>query len=405
MKDENDRLIDGTLPDNPEDDAEPYTPPGVKEEKPEPVVPMISVADALPSMFAEWATPKPPVNTGLAQLNTLLSGGIRAGDMVALVGLAKGGKSALFGQVLYDAVKAGALGIYASVEMPRIEVVSRWIAREAFLALDQRGVGDWPIGYGDVLYGRAHRLEDRDGNPIANEGTRERVQARLQAAVNNVAEVGKHLFVEHLRPGSTPATLRSLVLRAREQTGHSGVCVLLVDPIQRIFAHESEMLKGRALERTNAEETPRVTMAAQQIKEMVDDADLNMAVLFTSDTTKSAAFRAGADSSTDMRGTYMLNHVATTILGVTSGPLDSVLEDMAPVKEKEKKAWVEQNRARYEAKIDMGTLTRDDAVKLGAKAALVECSGNRRGPADEMMFTYVPGGMYFVEAVGKGKGR
>lgn len=398
MKDDNDKAMAGELPDDPFEDTEPVDAEGK-------LVPrLVSVAEAMGDLFNTWENPKPAITTGLVQLDRLLSGGVRAGDMLALVGLAKGGKSALFGQVLYDAAKAGALGIYASVEMPRIEVVSRWIVRETFLRVDRQGAGDWPIGYSDVLYGRAYRLEDSKGERIGNEGTRERVRTRLAAAMQTVGEVGKHLFVEHLRPGSTPTTLRSLVNRAREQTGHTGLCVLLVDPIQRIFAHESEMLKGPALDRTNAEETPRVTMAAQQLKEMVDDAELNLAVLFTSDTTKSAAFRAGADSSTDMRGTYMLNHVATTILGVTSGPLDGVLEAMATGKEKEKKAWIEQNRAQYEQRIDMDALTRDDTIKLGARVALVECSGNRRGPTDDMMFTYVPGAMAFLEAT-EGKGR
>ena len=42
------------------------------------------------------------------------------------------------------------------------------------------------------------------------------------------------------------------------------------------------------------------------------------AVIFTSDTTKSAVLN-NTSSSTSLRGSYELNHLATTVLGVYSG--------------------------------------------------------------------------------------
>jgi hypothetical protein len=382
-RDENQRRVEGDLPD----DTDPFVDSEVVGK------PLVTVADSLDELAEAWGRKDEAVSTGFVQLDYLLSGGIRPGDMLALVGLAKAGKSALWGQVLYQLAEKGALGVYASVEMPRAEVTARWITSRIFLQsyfLDDA----WAVSYGDVLYGKAHRGEDRKGKPIEKESIRNGIKGRLAEAMGEVKQTGQRLFVEHLAPGSTCRTLRGIIEQARAQTGHQGLVVLLVDPIQRLFAHESESCKGAALDRMNADETQRVSMVAQQLIGLAQDKALNVAVLFTSDTTKGAAYNQGANSATDMRGTYMLNHAATAIFDVTSDELEPLCLALAGGKPADAELLIDKVRTLP----DMDMYGTDMAMKLGRKAACLNCTGNRRGPNGMAMFTFVPGAMTFAEA-------
>jgi hypothetical protein len=382
-RDENQRRMDGDLPD----DTDPFVDSEVVGK------PLVTVADSLDELAEAWGRKDEAVSTGFVQLDYLLSGGIRPGDMLALVGLAKGGKSALWGQVLYQLAEKGALGVYASVEMPRAEVTARWITHRIFLQsyfLDDA----WAVSYGDVLYGKAHRGEDRKGKPLESQRVRDTIKARLAEAMGEVKQTGQRLFVEHLAPGSTCRTLRGIIEQARAQTGHQGLVVLLVDPIQRLFAHESEACKGAALDRMNSDETQRVSMVAQQLIGLAQDKALNVAILFTSDTTKGAALNRSADSATDMRGTYMLNHAATAIFDVTSDGFEALCSALAGNSKTEADKLIDELHGRLDAPM----LTSAMGKVLGAKAACLNCSANRRGPNGLAMFTFVPGAMTFAEA-------
>ncbi len=408
-RDENDRAVDGTLPDDPEDDAARASgqgatrahavacgePQGACGPDGEAFEPLVSVAGAMAELTARWTRPDVAHPTGLKQLDHLLAGGVRAGDMLALVGAAKGGKSALFGQVLYELARSGVLGVYASVEMPRPQVVSRWVVREAFLEAyrtDPSGkAGAWCIGFSDVLYGKAWRGDGIEDNIIADS-----VRRRLEAAMDTVGKAGERLFVEHLNPCSTCLDLRSIIERAKKQTGHEGLTVLLLDPIQRLYAHASGEVSGHGLERLNAEETGRVGLVAQQLKVLVDAPALNLAVLFTSDTTKAGAGKTTIDSVTDMRGTYMLNHVATAIFGIAVGTSEQLAEALGNKPDLDGKKPLDADALGKRIDTNMGG--HPMAVKLKSKVAHLQCSGNRNGPNDDAAFTFVPGAMTFAES-------
>jgi replicative DNA helicase len=378
--DDNDRKQRGTLPSDPFEDTDPVeqTPapdaPPASGEQPRPLV---TAADTLKDLLTRWQSPDVYVPTGLWQLDKMLGGGLRGGDSIALVGTAKAGKSALFGQVLYETSRNGALGIYASTEMPREEVLARWIAREMFLAASPGG-SSWAVSASDVLYGKAYR-----GERIETVALVEEVSNRLTGAMKQIEDVGPRLIVERLQHGSTCETLLDLVRRAREQAQHDGMVVLFIDPIQRLFAHEAGMLKGSALDRTNAEENGRVGAVALQLIAMLER-DKKLAVLFTSDTTKGAA-REGVNSATDLRGSYLLNHAASTILGLDRMDLADLDDD--------------ERASQLRPRLDHGVLARKDAQMLGARVATVDCSGQRRGPSDGMAFTVVPGAMHFAEGI------
>ena len=293
---------------------------------------LVTVADAVAELPARWERAAAPLATGLRRLDHFLNGGVRAGDFVAAAGPAKSGKTALVGQLAHDLARAGALVIYASVEMPRHEMVSRWIARETFLEARVEGSHEPPIDHAAVLHGAAHRGVPGEGEVEA--AARARVQLRLASAMRAVASVGARLFVEHLATGASIEVLRDIILRARAQTTHTGLTVLVVDPLERVFATERGPLYGEPLERANAQEAERLAIASQQLKELVDDAALNLAVVVASSTSSAAS---------------PLAHLATTLL---------------------------------------------DVAVAGAR---VDCVGNRRGAAGPLHVAFVPAAAAFVD--------
>ncbi len=348
-----------------------------------------------------WANPKPATSTGLRRLDGLLNGGLRGGDMIALAGQAKGGKSALAGQIAFDFAAAGVsvegapaavprIVVYVSVEMPEDEPTCRWITREAFKrTIENR----WPwLSYGAVLYGAAYRGEV-SREPDVNR-TLHRLLLDSMSAVERVVgpPEAPRLFIQRAPTGTTPQDIRALVRAAREP--YPGAAVLLVvDPLQRLFAGPSRMLTGRVLDQTNANETERVARVAEQLKTIADEDDV--AIIFTSDTTKEAV-RTSGGSSTGLRGSYQLNHWATLVLGLQAGEdpgaLAQRLSEAGLVDQAEDFA----NRLRHEA--GPAWWEHASAVdELGRYYAVLECSGARNARARTVLLGFVPGAMCFVE--------
>src|SRR5262249_24595088 len=143
--------------------------------------------------------------------------------------------------------------------------------------------GARPLSHGEIYYGRVWR------------GPQDEAFDRIERARQRLAQLRANLYPQQIPPGSTVAGLERLVDAARHRAARHGVAVdthpvvLVVDPLQRLYAAASGGLTGRALEAVNASETERVGAVAQQLKQFADEA--KVAVLFTSDTTKSAADR------------------------------------------------------------------------------------------------------------------
>jgi hypothetical protein len=179
------------------------------------------------------------------------------------------------------------------------------------------------------------------------------------------------------------------VERGKRSTEHGGVTVLVVDPVQRLFAAPSEQCQGDTLARINADEAARLSMVGQQLKQLVDDEALRLAILLVSDTTSGVAYKSGVVSSTDVRGAYMLDAIGTTIINMsTTNSLDMLREIHG----------IDVDAAK--ARINEHMLTGLDARGLGACVAIFHCSGQRRGPAKTMVYTAVPGAMTFAEKPG-----
>lgn len=332
-------------------------------------VSLVSAGEALSELFGSWeGAREEPTSTGVPGLDAALYGGLRSGAVVIVGAPAGAGKSILAAQVAYDAAASGAVVVYASVEMAARELGARWLAMRAF----RERVGAWgdashrgqekPATFGELLFGMHDRAP-----------TREVALQRAAEAVRK--ETGGRLFVQTIRPGSCVQDLARAVDAARERAGVSR-CLLVVDPLQRLYAATEgrEHIDARAL---NRDETERMTYVAQQLKDCADRAGL--AVWCNSDTTK-AAVAAGANSETSLRGSYMLNHAATLVLGlsIASDPEASNVVDAFAIDGRSKDA------AKSAAKAAMPRWWNEDPrtrASLGGRVAVLESSKNRHNRA------------------------
>lgn len=362
--------------------------------------PLASPQEAVRELVSSWEKPAPYASTGIAGLDQMLSGGLRAGNVLGLAGAAKAGKSALAGQILYDATGPNVIGIYASVEMPRAEVWARFITLETFRLALANNEGRGPVGglltFSDVYHGSAYR-HGRAADARLEEVAR---LARLNEATQRAAS-RENLYVESIAPGSTPTYLQTLVRRARDAwaAAHPGaerpLCVLVIDPIQRLFAAPSGSLAGAALDRINADEVSRMGQVAQQLKVLADSE--GVAIVFPSDGTKSGA-AAGPQAVTDLRGNYQLNHLATTILGLhTRRPADpadprSAALALAGDDQEQAEAILRAMPAWWEH-----WASSPEARRFGPRPIAIDCSGNRQGDARDLVLAFVRGACAFIE--------
>ena len=346
-----------------------------------------------------WENPAPCVSTGIEQLDRLLNGGLRGGDMLAFAGAAKAGKSTLMGQVGFDFARgpegtAGPRGllIYVSVEMPDYEIMSRWITREAFkLTLERRT--PW-MDYSAVLYGRAWR-----GEVTCDPNRNEAIRRTLVDAMRNVEAVvgpadAPHVYVQRAPMGTTPWDIRRYVRVARAGHPKDTPVLLIVDPMQRLLAGASELLSARALERINAEENARVALVAAQLRNIAEEDDV--AVLLGSDTTKENV-RTSSGSSTGMRGSYEINHWTTGNFMLHADEDASQLAERVAEGRIVSKSGEDALEQRLLSCVPEW-FTRETAVEaLGRRYAFVDCSGVRNAKKNHVCLGYVTGAMAFVE--------
>lgn len=347
-----------------------------------------------------WAaSPDAPVSTGLRGLDAVLRGGLRRGELVALAGSAGTGKSSLAIQLAIEAARAGALAIYCTVEMPREEVIARALAREMFLLAEPSG-RDWAVSFGDVLWGKHVAAET-----FTSEHNAAEVLDRYRRASETLhREVYPRLVVHQLAPGATVASVREVLHRERAARGFAGLAVLVVDPLQRLFASATGERTGKVLASINATETERVGAVAQDLKVLCDDAALNVAAVFTSDTTKAAVMGDAQGDGLELRGSYQLAHWATIIATFRAH------EDPAALASRtERLGDVDLDAERIRASAPSAIMDRDDAVRLGRRYAAVHIAKSRRGPPRSFACGFIPGagllleGEELAETIAKGK--
>lgn len=336
-------------------------------------------------MEARWSEPDVFAKTGMRGLDTMLHGGLRRGECVALAGSAGHGKSSLAIQLALEAARSGGVAIYCTAEMAPDEILARATAREMFSLADSSGAG-WAVSFGEVL--RGHHLEHRS---ITSETVQTEVLQRYLTAKEVLhRDVYPRLIVRPLAGGATIADVAELVAEVRAHLdGFAGLVVLVIDPLQRLFASEMGARSGKALEAVNANETERVSAVVGELKALADAQ--NLAAVFTSDTTKASASGVSVGDGLELRGSYQLAHLATVILTMRS---DDDAQQLAKKTEGLAGA-LDEDTIRRSAPTWLRT--RADAGKLGARYALLHCAKNRNGPPASFAMGFVRGAGVFVE--------
>ena len=337
-----------------------------------------------------WAaSPDAPVSTGLRGLDVVLRGGLRRGELVALAGSAGTGKSSLAIQLALEAARAGALAIYATVEMPREEVIARALAREMFLLAEPSG-RDWAVSFGDVLWGK------HVAPAFTSEHNAAEVLERYRRASECLhREVYPRLVVHQLAPGATVASVQEVLHRERAARGFNGLTVLVVDPLQRLFASATGERTGKVLASINALETERVGAVAQDLKVLCDNAQENVAAVFTSDTTKAAVMGDAQGDGLELRGSYQLAHWATTI-----GTFRAHEDPVALAGRTEKLGDADLDAEAIRRAAPSAIMDRNDAVRLGRRYAAVHIAKSRRGPPRSFACGFIPGAGLLLEGEG-----
>jgi len=331
-------------------------------------------------MEARWGEPDVFAKTGMRGLDAMLYGGLRRGECVAIAGSAGHGKSSLAIQLAIEAARSSGVAIYCTAEMAPDEILARAVAREMFTLANNDGAA-WGVGFGEV--NRGHHLE---GRSITSETMQTEVLERYRRAKDQLhREVYPRLIVRPLAGGATIADVGDLVQRVRGHLAFEGLVVLVIDPLQRLFASAMGARTGKALEAVNANETERVSAVVQELKALADAQ--NLAAVFTSDTTKASAAGERTGDGLELRGSYQLAHLATVILTMRA---DIDAKELAS-----KSNALDEETIRRSAPTWWGQ--RADAVKLGAKYALLHCAKNRNGPPASFAMGFIPGAGAFVE--------
>jgi hypothetical protein len=276
---------------------------------------------------------------------------------------------------------------------------------EAGVSRYEGGPDGGVASFGEVFHGALYRRARVESATEYDVG----MLQRLGVASARVA-ARENLYAVKIQPGSTPVHLRALVRHARElwrrkhPAGRRPLVVLVVDPVQRLFAGPVGLLSGTALERLNADEVERMGQVAQQLKVVADEDEV--AIVFPSDGTKSGA-AAGPQTVTDLRGNYQLNHLATTILGLTTrkpanpaDPLSCAEALAAATGEKGDKGAADRARA-YLAAMPRwweGWAGSEAALRFKPRPALLDCSGNRQGDSEDLVLGFVRGAQVFFDA-------
>ncbi len=332
-----------------------------------PSVEPTAVENVATELLDTWDNPQLSLSTGFQQLDDILEGGIRAGDIVGLTGAAGAGKSVWLGQAAYELAKNGACVIYFSIEMQPKQVVARWIARNTWIA--GKKLYDRP----DVNFNSVYRGTKDDKH-------KELIQSGYSMLLD---DTHGRLFIQWPPANVTPVFIKTVVDRARAKHPDA-LPVVVIDPLQRLYTAPTLTRNEKETEYINRDETSRVGAVSSELKRLADKED--WAMLIASDTTKTGA--AGADSSQAMRGSYMVNHNFTILAGIRTVK-----------REKEN----ELSQYKYGSKPPIVNQTRRDFIrdrlpqKYYSSVSIVELSKARDYDKKDMVFGFTGAAMCFNE--------
>lgn len=236
------------------------------------------------------ASDRPTVPTPFETLNALLGGGLHGGKLYVLAAPPGGGKTTLASQIADHAAEAGCPVAYVAMEMGRGQLFDYALAR----ALGMNSA---------KVEARAFQRSERDRATLA------------QAAREYLERIAPWLSVIEGDWNTTAAALNGWVAQARARYALAAAApvLLVVDYLQLLNTGDDKLDSG------GANETPKVSQVAVQLKQLARDS--GAAVLALSDVVKSeqGAAMKGAEFTLNMlRGSNRIAHAADTVLALYS---------------------------------------------------------------------------------------
>lgn len=236
------------------------------------------------------ATDRPTVPTPFDSLNDLLGGGLHGGKLYVLAAPPGGGKTTLASQIADHAAAAGIPTAYAAMEMGRGQLFDYALARR--------------LGMNSAKVEARHfRHSESDRAALA------------QAAKAYLETIAPWLSVVEGDWNTTAATLNGWVAQARARYALTPTAPVLVvvDYLQLLNTGDDKLDSG------GANETPKVSQVAVQLKQLARDS--GAAVLALSDVIKSeqgAAIKGAEFTLNMLRGSNRIAHAADVVLALYS---------------------------------------------------------------------------------------
>jgi replicative DNA helicase len=225
-------------------------------------------------------------STGFPALDTVLTGGLRSGELVLLGGPAGHGKTTIGLQLARNVVAAGATALVLSYEHESHTLLERLISMEA-------AEGDTGEVAGVIDVRRALETAEHGGSLDSVLGSLPGGERALAA----LGSYGDRLQI-HESSGATTtlATIRETVDRVTEATGQAPF--VLLDYIQKVPADR-------------AEEDERITAVAEGLKDLALSARVPVVAVSAADKEALAAHRMRTH---DLRGSSALAFEADVVL-------------------------------------------------------------------------------------------
>lgn len=136
------------------------------------------------------------IPTGFYDLDRILGGGLRPGQLCVAAGRTSMGKSAFGGQLALHAAKAGLVTLVCSAEMAALELADRWISATSRVNATSVRTGtitpkDWPRVHGAIgeLSCWPLWIDDRDDLTVAN----------IRAAARSLPTMPQLLVVDYIQ--------------------------------------------------------------------------------------------------------------------------------------------------------------------------------------------------------------
>lgn len=236
------------------------------------------------------ATDRPTVATPFDTLNDLLGGGLHGGKLYVLAAPPGGGKTTLSCQIADHAAAAGIPTAYAAMEMGRGQLFDYALAR-------QLGMNSAKVEARHFRHSESDRV------------------ALAQAAKTYLETIAPWLSVIEGDWNTTAATLNGWVAQARARYALTPTAPVLVvvDYLQLLNTGDDKLDSG------GANETPKVSQVAVQLKQLARDS--GAAVLALSDVIKSeqgAAIKGAEFTLNMLRGSNRIAHAADVVLALYS---------------------------------------------------------------------------------------